>query len=99
MHADKHSRWSFGGNKLQLKAEVSLIADVLAALQAVSVLGSRPTRSMQALGRKQELLVLLLQSETTRLNVWLAPLQNESGGYLGGSSNKITNEVSVTNAM
>src|SRR5277367_1691342 len=32
-------RWSFGGNRLQLKAEMCLMADVAAALQSVRTVG------------------------------------------------------------
>lgn len=78
------SRWSFGGNKLQLKAEVRLLSDVLTALRSVAGIGNRPTRSLQTLGPKQELLVHLLESECQRLNVWLSPLDREGGGFLSG---------------
>lgn len=70
-------RWSFGGNRLQLKAEVSLIADVGAALRAVSSLFAKDFGNLQSLATKQDLLILLLEDEQTRLIVWLYPLDHE----------------------
>lgn len=67
-------RWSFGSNKLQIKAEVQLMDDVLTALQFTSAIGTKPTLHCQSLQSKQELLTYLLVSEVTRLGVWIAPL-------------------------
>ena len=72
-----YSRWSFGGNRLQLKAESRLIGDVASALTAVATLGNGKPQSLQALTRKQDLLQLLLENEQMRLVVWLFPLDHE----------------------
>jgi phosphatidylinositol 4-kinase len=68
-------RWSFGGNRLQIKAEAHLLADVDAALVKVAHIGSRPNGSLKSLRAKQDLLHLLLDNEQNRLIVWLFPLQ------------------------
>ncbi|MCJ1389774.1 phosphatidylinositol-4- kinase [Xylographa bjoerkii] len=70
-------RWSFGGNRLQIKAEVQLMTDVETALNAVVTIGSVTTKTLQSLSIKQELLVRLLENEHTHLQVWLFPTDYE----------------------
>ncbi|MCJ1471877.1 phosphatidylinositol-4- kinase [Lambiella insularis] len=74
---DDKFQWSFGGNKLQLKAEVQLITDVEKALNAVAHIGSSSTKTLQSLNLRQEVLVRLIESEHTRLQVWLFPTEHE----------------------
>ena len=89
------SRWSFGGNRLQIKAEVQLLADVEAALRAVSVLFAKTNGKLQSLAAKQELLQLLLDDEQTRLVVWLYPLDHERRRiFSSGHNGKIPSDVS-----
>ena len=73
------SRWSFGGNRLQVKAEVQLLADVALACQSVAATGSK-LPSLRPLNMKQDLLQTLLSSEQSRLLVWLYPLENTTRG-------------------
>jgi len=73
-------RWSFGGNRLHIKSELRLMSDVLGALQNVAVVGAKPTITRQSLHSRHELLATLLQSETSRLVVWLAPTDNGGQG-------------------
>ena len=68
--------WSFGGNRLQMKAEVTIMASVLSAIQTPSTSVTVNRRSLQ---QKQDLLVILLQSEINRLSVWLFPLGSDHG--------------------
>jgi phosphatidylinositol 4-kinase len=68
--------WSFGGNRLQMKAEVTVMTDVLAALQNP---GTSVTFNRKSLQQKQDLLEILLQSEINRLSVWLFPLGSDHG--------------------
>lgn len=70
-------RWSFGGNRLQIKAEARLMTDVEASLRAVTPIGHQTVGTLHSLGSKQDLLLLLLDSEKTRLEVWLYPLDHE----------------------
>ncbi|KAH6709296.1 phosphatidylinositol 4-kinase-like protein [Leptodontidium sp. MPI-SDFR-AT-0119] len=69
--------WSFGGNRLQLKAETRLLADVSAALRNVQMIGEKATPLIKSLQAKESLLQVLIESELLRLTVWLHPL-NES---------------------
>jgi phosphatidylinositol 4-kinase A len=68
--------WSFGGNRLQIKAELSNLADVLSAMNVTEHVGLTTSKSRKSLQPKQELLRLLIESERTRLSVWLFPLEH-----------------------
>ena len=70
-------RWSFGGNRLQIKAEVRLMADVESALRVVSSLFAKSMDTLQSLAIKQDLLSMLVEDEHMRLVVWLYPLDHE----------------------
>lgn len=70
-------KWSFGSNILQIKTEVRLITDVVSAVKAVGFIGAHSVgtfRSLQALQSKEQLLLLLLENEQSRLTVWVYPL-------------------------
>jgi len=74
-------RWSFGSNRLQLKAEVKLLNDVIGLLQGVVSDGdARGSRSFASLRPKQELLQQLLAHEIGRLTIWNSPLGGDSRG-------------------
>ncbi|CAK7265680.1 Phosphatidylinositol 4-kinase stt4 [Sporothrix epigloea] len=79
-------KWSFGSSNLQLKTEIRLLSDVMAAVKAVSFIGSTAphhqasastadtvAKSLQA---KEQLLLLLLENEQVRLSVWAYPLHD-----------------------
>jgi phosphatidylinositol 4-kinase len=87
-------RWSFGGNRLQLKAETKLLADVVSALRTVKFSTEQGTPKTQNVSAKEELLELLLENEQSRLKVWLYPL--EEGGLQSGAGYKLPSDVSVT---
>ncbi|RPA77257.1 hypothetical protein BJ508DRAFT_364570 [Ascobolus immersus RN42] len=58
--------WTFGGNRLQVKAEISILGLVAEQLKkGVTTAGIK---------RKEELLQILVQSELGRLTTWLLPL-------------------------
>ncbi|RMZ83002.1 hypothetical protein DV737_g1760, partial [Chaetothyriales sp. CBS 132003] len=65
--------WSFGGNRVQVKAEVQIMKDVLAALDAAKSVGASPSANRKDSDQKQHLLEALLGNEISRLNVWLYP--------------------------
>ncbi|KIX00291.1 uncharacterized protein Z518_10430 [Rhinocladiella mackenziei CBS 650.93] len=70
----KPPAWSFGGNRLQIKAEIQVMQDVLVMLQSTRqpiYMASATRRDPQ---QKHDLLEALLTNEINRLNVWLAPL-------------------------
>lgn len=72
-------RWSFGGNRLQLKAETRLLSEVSAALKNIQMVVEAPTPLSKSLQAKEDLLQILMESERTRLNVWLYPLGEPRG--------------------
>ncbi|KAK3047196.1 Phosphatidylinositol 4-kinase stt4 [Extremus antarcticus] len=75
-------RWSYGSNRLQLKAEVKVLSDVAAMLKTLSSIASQPTRSLPPLHQKHELLDKLLAHEIGRLDVWINPLSDPSRSIL-----------------
>ncbi len=76
-------RWSFGGNRLQVKAETHILAGLESELQKVAHIGLQPTGSLRSLRPKQDLLQLLLDDEQSRLIVWLFPLEHSKRHYFG----------------
>jgi hypothetical protein len=66
-------RWSFGGNRLQIKAETHVLADVQAQLDVIGNI-STVVDIGSKLKAKQDLMSLLISNEQTRLMVWLFPL-------------------------
>lgn len=72
-------KWSFGSSNLQLKTEIRLLSDVMAAVKAVSFIGShQASATVKSLQAKEELLLLLLENEQMRLSVWAYPLNEPS---------------------
>lgn len=69
-------QFSFGGNRLQLKAETRLLSDVATALKSVEFIAPKNPVSAKRLRDKEELLVSLLENEQSRLRVWLHPLRD-----------------------
>lgn len=92
-------RWSFGGNRLQIKAEVRLMADVDTALRAVLSVFSRPNGSLQSLASKQELLSLLLENEQMRLVVWLYPLDHGRRHFFSSGSGSMPSDAILCNLL
>ncbi|KAK8088128.1 phosphatidylinositol 3 [Apiospora hydei] len=69
-------KWSFGSNILQLKTEMRLISDVMAAMKGVGYIAAHSVGSYQGLAPKEQLFHLLLESEQARLNVWVHPVSD-----------------------
>ena len=87
-------RWSFGGNRLQIKAEVRLMADVGSALRVVSSLFTKGMAKLQSLATKQDLLLMLIEDEHMRLIVWLYPLDHEKRHtFSSGHSGKVPSDA------
>ena len=81
------ARWSFGSNILQLKTEIRLIGDVMAALGATTSIGAQAVGAMRSLAPQEKLLILLLESELSRLHVWVRPVDGsrpQSSFHHGG---------------
>jgi phosphatidylinositol 4-kinase A len=68
-------KWSYGSNQLQLKTELRLISDVIKGIQVVSYIANQAVGSFKVLAQKEALLLLLLENEQGRLNVWVHPTQ------------------------
>ncbi|KAL9052544.1 MAG: hypothetical protein Q9162_005348 [Coniocarpon cinnabarinum] len=83
------ARWSFGGNRIQIKAETHLLADVSNALHAVRNIGPENTPEAQRRRNRQDLLLHLLENEQTRLVVWLFPLDHQKRHYFASGQNKV----------
>lgn len=92
------ARWSYGGNKLQVKAEVQLMSDVILAVQAITSMGAKILPPLQPLQTKQDLLLHLLQNEITRLTVWLSPLGQDTPHTGYGHQGK-ANDVSAPRCL
>jgi phosphatidylinositol 4-kinase len=84
-------QWSFGGNRLQLKAETRLLADVSTALRSVQIAADKPGPLLKT--AKERLLQVLIQNEISRLAVWLYPVINPQESYLSNPGAKGTAEV------
>lgn len=80
-------RWSYGGNRLQVKAETHILANVESALQNVTLIGLKPWGSFKSLQAKQDLLLALIQNEQNRLIVWLFPLDHDARQHFAANSN------------
>lgn len=90
-------RWSFGGNRLQIKAETRLMADVDNALRAVSSISAQTVGTLQSLVTKQELFLMLLENEQMRLFVWLYPLDHEKRHiFSSGNSGKAPPDATLS---
>ena len=88
-------RWSFGGNRLQLKAETRLLADVSTALRNVAMTPQMPTALTKSLQAKETLLQVLIESEQVRLAVWLYPLNESREVNIPNLTSKGPTEASI----
>jgi len=88
-------QWSFGGNRLQLKAETRLLADVSTALHNVQMDADKSVPLLKTMQAKERLLQVLRQSEISRLAVWLYPINNPQEGYLSNLGARGTAEVCI----
>ena len=88
-------QWSFGGNRLQLKAETRLLADVAIALRNVQMVADKPGPLLKTMQAKERLLQVLIQSEISRLAVWLYPMNNPQEGYLSNLGARGAAEVYI----
>ncbi|BCR87686.1 1-phosphatidylinositol 4-kinase STT4 [Aspergillus chevalieri] len=79
-------RWSFGGNRLQLKAEDKILDDVASALKNVAGIAGQTHGPYKSLHAKQELLQMFIENERSRLKVWLYPLEPERKHFMGPAS-------------
>ncbi|KAH9860737.1 hypothetical protein J1614_012069 [Plenodomus biglobosus] len=91
----KAPQWSFGGNRLQIKAETHVLMDVQAQLEIIGKVAAAADVGAK-LKAKQDLLSLLIVNEHTRLMVWLFPLDNKKHRFSGGSHINVLPDTAVT---
>ncbi|KAJ5566247.1 hypothetical protein N7535_007885 [Penicillium sp. DV-2018c] len=89
-------RWSFGGNRLQIKAEDRVLNEVTAALRTVAGIAAHVNGPYKSLQAKQELLQILVDNERSRLRVWLFPLEPERRHHLPSIGGKNADESPVS---
>ncbi|KAJ5097583.1 hypothetical protein N7456_008304 [Penicillium angulare] len=85
-------RWSFGGNRLQIKAEDKILEDVLSTLRSVADIAVQSFGAYKSLQAKQELTQLLIENEKSRLRVWLFPLDPERKHHMPSLGGKPTTD-------
>ncbi|KXT09093.1 hypothetical protein AC579_5298 [Pseudocercospora musae] len=79
-------KWSFGSNKLQVKAEKKLLDDIAGMLGSMENIGNKTSRALPSLVQKQKLLLELIRHELGKLSVWSAPLGQDSRSIAPGHS-------------
>lgn len=85
-------RWSFGGNRLQVKAEAHLMQDVANFMNSITAIGGQ-SRILRA---RQDLLMLLMENEMYRLATWLYPLEHSRRHHMLPSyTAKPTNDATL----
>ena len=80
-------RWSFGGNRLQIKAETHILVDVQVNLDAIGKIVTVGDIGSK-LKAKQDLLSMLIANEQSRLLVWLFPLDHTKKHHFALSSSR-----------
>ncbi|KAF2156780.1 phosphatidylinositol 3 [Myriangium duriaei CBS 260.36] len=88
-------RWSFGGNKLQLKADLKIMSEVATTLNSLMPKCAPATSTRRGLRSRVELAAALVQDEIHRLLVWLSPLDGGSSHPLHGHHDKKISESSA----
>lgn len=73
---DQICHWPFGGNRLKLRFEVSLLMEIFERIDRWSINPSSYNSFHQVAGKKN-LLLLFLNDELTKMSAWLDPLQRE----------------------
>ncbi|KAF1965738.1 phosphatidylinositol 4-kinase-like protein STT4 [Bimuria novae-zelandiae CBS 107.79] len=96
----KAPEWSFGGNRLQIKAETHVLADIQAYLDIIGKSGNATGGSLKSLQGKQDLLSLLISNEQTRLMVWLFPLDyGKKHHFASGQHSKTLADAAVASYL
>ncbi|KAF7552189.1 hypothetical protein G7046_g7499 [Stylonectria norvegica] len=92
----RHSpRWSFGSNILQIKTEIRLLTEVMAALKNTAFIGAHTVGNVKSLQAKEQLLQVLLESEQARLIVWVNPLNVQASHLPVQPTSKTTAEAAL----
>lgn len=67
------AQWPFGGNRLNLKADIELLTNIAVIFKAMSTTSNNP--SDQILKVKRNLLLVFMNDELTKMYAWCDPLQ------------------------
>lgn len=90
------SRWSIGGNRLQIKAETHILSDIQSHLDTLSKSTTALEGPLKSPKSKQDLLSVLISNEQTRLMVWLFPLDySKKHHFTSGQHSKPLTDVRI----
>ncbi|EME39585.1 hypothetical protein DOTSEDRAFT_91884 [Dothistroma septosporum NZE10] len=92
-------RWSFGSNKLQVKAEVKLLNDVTAEMRSLADVGVEGSTVLPSLPQRQELLLQLIGHDIGRLQIWINPLSGESRSIMPGQHDIASQEAALASLL
>ncbi|GIZ49253.1 hypothetical protein CKM354_001228500 [Cercospora kikuchii] len=92
-------RWSFGSNRLQLKAERKLLGDVSSRLASLGGIGAKITKALPTLQQKEALLLQLIKHEVGRLTVWIGPLGQDTAGTAAPSHSELQTQESALSGL
>ncbi|KAK4615299.1 Phosphatidylinositol 4-kinase STT4 [Fulvia fulva] len=91
-------KWSFGSNKLQVKAEVKLLNDVTAEFRTLAEVGAKSSRALASLQQRQDLLLQLIAHDIGRLQIWTNPA-NESKAIMPGQQDVASQEAAIASLL
>jgi phosphatidylinositol 4-kinase len=92
-------KYSYGSNRLQMRAEKKLLNDVSALVESVSQTGAAPAKALPPLRQKTALLLQLISHEIGRLTVWIAPLAQESKSVAPGHTELNSQETAMSSLL
>lgn len=92
-------RWSFGSNRLQVKAERKILNDVTHALNGLTDIGARATRSLPSLQQKEALLLQLIKHEIGKLTVWITPLGQDTTNPAAPGHSELQSQEGVLSGL
>ena len=88
-------RWSFGSNRLQVKAERKILNDVTTLLTGLASIGAKATRALPSLHQKETLLLQLLKHEVGKLTVWITPLGQDTTNIAAPGHSELQSQEGV----
>lgn len=81
----QRAHWPYGGNRLKLRYDVSILADLLDSFTKIGF-PAVPYNEVHNVSAKRDLLVLLMKDELAKMSAWLDPLQTGSGAKFNSPS-------------
>ncbi|SMY25819.1 unnamed protein product [Zymoseptoria tritici ST99CH_1A5] len=89
-------KYSYGSNRLQMRAEKKLLMDVSPTIDDLGGVGEKATKALPSLRQKAALLSQLLTHEIGRLTVWIAPLAQEPKSIAPGHNELNSQETTIS---